>query len=63
MTDKVHRIHSLPADAPWQGGLPPYRLDDLLGMRLRRALREDEPVLTTHVATADALEEASSTAT
>ncbi len=23
MTEKVHRIHSLPDDAPWAGGLPP----------------------------------------
>jgi hypothetical protein len=23
MSDKVHRIHSLPQDAPWSGGLPP----------------------------------------
>lgn len=23
MAEKVHRIHSLPDDAPWQGGLPP----------------------------------------
>lgn len=23
MSDKVHRIHSLPQDAPWAGGLPP----------------------------------------
>lgn len=23
MADKVHRIHSLPGDAPWDGGLPP----------------------------------------
>ncbi len=23
MAEKVHRIHSLPGDAPWQGGLPP----------------------------------------
>jgi hypothetical protein len=23
MSEKVHRIHSLPDDAPWQGGLPP----------------------------------------
>lgn len=23
MSDKVHQIHSLPGDSPWQGGLPP----------------------------------------
>ena len=23
MVDKVHTIHSLPGDSPWQGGLPP----------------------------------------
>ncbi|GAA5199411.1 hypothetical protein [Microbacterium jejuense] len=23
MTEKVHRIHTLPDDAPWQGGMPP----------------------------------------
>ncbi|MGF3053540.1 hypothetical protein ACQUSY_06180 [Microbacterium sp. YY-03] len=23
MADRVHKIHSLPSDAPWQGGLPP----------------------------------------
>jgi len=53
----------LVAKSPAEGGLPPYRLDDLVGTRLRRALREDEVVLTTNVATVDALAEASSTAT
>ena len=53
----------LVAKSPAEGGLPPYRLDDLVGTRLRRALREDEVVLTTDVATVDALAEASSTAT
>ena len=23
MVEKVHRIHSLPDDSPWRGGLPP----------------------------------------
>ena len=53
----------LVAKSPAEGGLPPYRLDDLLGTRLRRALREDEVVLTTDVTTVDAVAEASSTAT
>ena len=53
----------LVAKSPAEGGLPPYRLEDLVGTRLRRALREDEVVLTTDVATVDALAEASSSAT
>lgn len=28
MTDQVHRIHSLPDDAPWVGGLPPAGSDE-----------------------------------
>ncbi len=28
MSDKVHRIHSLSTDAPWQGGLPPAGSDE-----------------------------------
>jgi hypothetical protein len=28
MAEKVHRIHSLPDDAPWKGGLPPEGSDE-----------------------------------
>ena len=28
MAEKVHRIHSLPDDAPWNGGLPPAGSDE-----------------------------------
>jgi hypothetical protein len=30
------------AKSPAEGGLPPYRLDDVLGRRLARPLAEDE---------------------
>jgi sialic acid synthase len=53
----------LVAKSPAEGGLPPYRLEDFVGTRLRRALREDEVVLTADVATVDALAEAPSSAT
>lgn len=38
------------ARSPADGGLPPYELDELLGRKLGRALREDDPV--THDAVA-----------
>ena len=28
MSDKVHRIHSLSEEAPWDGGLPPVGSDE-----------------------------------
>ncbi len=35
----------LVAKSPADGGLPPYRLDDLLGLPLVRPLAEDEAIL------------------
>ncbi len=51
MADKVHRIHSLPSDAPWQGGLPPEGSDEHpLGIRaLDRVLALQRPVVLAHL--------------
>ena len=35
--------------SPADGGLPPYELHELLGGTLKRALAEDEAILTTDV--------------
>ncbi|WP_254359651.1 hypothetical protein [Microbacterium hominis] len=51
MADKVHRIHSLPADAPWQGGLPPAGSDEhprVIRM-LDRVLAIQRPVVLAHL--------------
>lgn len=51
MTDKVHRIHSLPDDAPWQGGLPPEGSNEHpLSIRaLDRVLALQRPVVLAHL--------------
>ncbi len=40
----------LVAKSPAEGGLPPYRLDDLLGRTLARELAPDEAILDADVA-------------
>nr|BFF11883.1 hypothetical protein GCM10025699_31860 [Microbacterium flavescens] len=51
MTDKVHRIHSLPGDAPWQGGLPPVGSDEhpRTIRALDRVLGIQRPVVLAHL--------------
>ena len=51
MADKVHRIHTLPDDAPWTGGLPPAgSAEHPLGVRmLDRALAIQRPVVVAHL--------------
>lgn len=51
MTDKVHRIHSLPTDAPWQGGLPPAGSDEhpRTIRALDRVLAIQRPVVLAHL--------------
>lgn len=51
MVDKVHRIHSLPADSPWQGGLPPVGSEEHpRSIRaLDRVLAIQRPVVLAHL--------------
>lgn len=51
MADKVHRIHSLPADSPWQGGLPPAGSDEhpRTIRALDRVLAIQRPVVLAHL--------------
>ncbi|GAA3648351.1 hypothetical protein [Microbacterium marinilacus] len=51
MSDKVHTIHSLPADAPWQGGLPPSGHDEhpFLVRVLDRVIRVQRPAVVAHI--------------
>ena len=51
MTEKVHRIHSLPTDSPWQGGLPPTGSDEHpRSIRaLDRVLAIQRPVVLAHL--------------
>src|SRR6478752_4155883 len=51
MADKVHRIHSLPADSPWQGGLPPAGSDEhpRTIRTLDRMLAIQRPVVLAHL--------------
>jgi len=51
MTDTVHRIHSLPGDAPWQGGLPPAGSDEhpFTIRALDRVLAIQRPVVLAHL--------------
>ncbi|WP_460774340.1 hypothetical protein [Microbacterium sp. GXF7504] len=51
MTDQVHRIHSLPDDAPWDGGLPPVGSPEHpLGIRmLDRLLGLQRPAVVAHL--------------
>lgn len=51
MAEKVHRIHSLPNDAPWKGGLPPVGSDEhprTIRM-LDRVLSVQRPVVLAHL--------------
>lgn len=51
MTDKVHRIHSLPSDAPWAGGIPPQgdRTHPLSIRALDRVLAVQRPIVLAHL--------------
>jgi hypothetical protein len=51
MAPKVHRIHSLPTDAPWHGGLPPVGSDEHpRSIRaLDRVLAIQRPVVLAHL--------------
>ena len=51
MTDKVHRIHSLPSDAPWVGGIPPEddRSHPLTIRALDRVLAVQRPIVLAHL--------------
>ncbi|WP_159498352.1 hypothetical protein [Microbacterium sp. 18062] len=51
MTDKVHRIHSLPDDAPWNGGLPPQGSTEhpLTVRALDRVLAIQRPAVLAHL--------------
>jgi hypothetical protein len=51
MADKVHRIHSMPGDAPWQGGLPPAGSDEhpRTIRALDRVLAVQRPVVLAHL--------------
>jgi hypothetical protein len=48
---KVHRIHSLPDDAPWQGGLPPAGHEEhpFLVRVLDRVIRVQRPAVVAHI--------------
>ncbi|SDH09383.1 hypothetical protein [Microbacterium pygmaeum] len=51
MADKVHRIHSLPDDAPWNGGLPPAGSEEhpLIIRMLDRTLAIQRPLVLAHL--------------
>lgn len=51
MSAKVHRIHSLPDDAPWQGGLPPAGHEEhpFLVRVLDRVIRVQRPAVVAHI--------------
>lgn len=51
MAEKVHRIHSLPSDSPWQGGLPPVGSDEhpRTIRALDRVLAIQRPVVLAHL--------------
>lgn len=51
MPEKVHRIHSLPDDAPWSGGLPPQGSAEhpLTVRALDRVLAVQRPVVLAHL--------------
>ncbi len=51
MSEKVHRIHSLPQDAPWSGGLPPVGSDEhpRTIRALDRVLAIQRPVVLAHL--------------
>ncbi|WP_194411273.1 hypothetical protein [Microbacterium cremeum] len=51
MADKVHRIHTLPEGAPWQGGLPPAGSEEhpFTIRALDRVLAIQRPVVIAHL--------------
>jgi hypothetical protein len=51
MSEKVHRIHSLPGDSPWQGGLPPTGSEEhpFTIRALDRVLSIQRPVVLAHL--------------
>ena len=51
MTEKIHKIHSLPEDAVWQGGLPPAGHEDhpFVVRVLDRVIRVQRPVVVAHI--------------
>ncbi|WP_240642268.1 hypothetical protein [Microbacterium sulfonylureivorans] len=51
MAEKVHQIHTLPADSPWQGGLPPAGSDEhpRTIRALDRVLAIQRPVVLAHL--------------
>ncbi|HEY6801119.1 MAG TPA: hypothetical protein VI121_10770 [Agromyces sp.] len=51
MVDKVHTIHSLPGDSPWQGGLPPVGSEEhpRTIRALDRVLAIQRPVVLAHL--------------
>ncbi|MCR2801217.1 MULTISPECIES: hypothetical protein [unclassified Microbacterium] len=51
MADKVHRIHTLPDDAPWTGGLPPAGSAEhpLVVRMLDRAMAIQRPAVVAHL--------------
>lgn len=51
MADKVHRIHSMPDDSPWRGGLPPTGSDEhpRTIRALDRVLAIQRPVVLAHL--------------
>ncbi|MET0297944.1 MAG: hypothetical protein ABW024_11110 [Microbacterium sp.] len=51
MVDKVHRIHSLPDDSPWVGGVPPVGSDEhpRVVRMLDRVLAIQRPVVIAHL--------------
>ncbi|MER7797636.1 hypothetical protein [Microbacterium sp. NPDC096154] len=51
MSAKVHKIHSLPADAPWKGGLPPAGHEEhpFLVRVLDRVIRVQRPAVVAHI--------------
>lgn len=51
MAEKVHRIHSLPDDSPWTGGLPPAGSEEhpLIVRVLDRVLAIQRPVVVSHL--------------
>jgi hypothetical protein len=51
MSEKVHRIHSLPGDSPWHGGLPPTGSDEhpFTIRALDRVLAIQRPVVLAHL--------------
>ncbi|WP_375383927.1 hypothetical protein [uncultured Microbacterium sp.] len=51
MAEKVHRIHTLPDDSPWVGGIPPAGSDEHPGIirALDRVMAIQRPVVVAHL--------------